>query len=450
LASLPRTSVPEPPIGVNRYLGESREVVVPESDRRQHLYCVGQTGVGKSTLLRSMILGDIAAGRGVAVLDPHGDLFEDLLVRIPEHRWDDIVLLDPTDTAFPVGLNPLECEDDNSRHLVVREMRAIMARLLEDQYPGSAASFAGPMFFLHLEMNLLLTMSRPDDPGTLLEFYEIFQREDYWKKWLPIGIDDAILRRWVKGTLENVNYQQRGSEVVSLGEYVSSKFEDFVFDPRLRLLFGQKRSTIRISEILDEGKILLVNLSRGRLSESNSRFLGMLLMALFQSAASSRVSRPYESRKQFYLFVDEFQSISTDSFAVLLSEARKFGLGLVLANQFVSQIKNEKIMQAVFGNVATLVSFRVGEADATRYLEPLFRPYFDTRDLTNLPNFSACVRTTSGGRVVPPFSIETVPALAAPVPGAADEVRRRSRERYGRPKAEVEAEIERSLQAATD
>lgn len=450
LANLSQSSVLEPPVGTNRHLGQARRVVLPESDRRQHLYCVGQTGVGKSTFLRSMILGDIAAGRGVAVLDPHGDLFEDLLVRIPKHRWDDVVLLDPTDTAFPVGLNPLECGDDDSRHHIVREMRAIMARLLEDQYPGSASSFAGPMFFLHLEMNLLLTMSRRDDPGTLLEFYEIFQRREYWKKWLPLGIDDAILRRWVEVNLDDFDYQSRGSDNLSMGDYVSSKFEDFVFDPRLRLLFGQKHSTIRIREILDEGKILLVNLSRGKLSEASSRFLGMLLMALFQSAASSRGSRPYETRKQFYLYVDEFQSISTDSFAVLLSEARKFGLGLVLANQFVSQIKNEKIMQAVFGNVATLVSFRVGEADATRYLEPLFRPYFDSRDLTNLPNWNACVRTTSDGKVVPPFSIETIPDQAVLVPGAAAEVKRRSRERYGRPRSEVEAEIERSLSPATD
>ncbi len=445
-----RAAPEEMPIGVNRTLGRSTEVFLTDADRRQHVYCVGQTGVGKSTLLRSLILGDIAAGRGVAVIDPHGDLFEDLLERIPKHRWDDVVLLDPTDSDFPVGLNPLECSDGDTRHRIAREMRAIMARLLEDQYPGYVGNVAGPMFFLHLEMNLLLTMSRPDDPGTLVEFYEIFQRKDYWKKWLPLAIDDSILRRWVEVTLKKVDYLTRGSEHLTLGEYVSSKFEDFVFDPRLRLIFGQKRSTIRIPEILDERKIFLVNLSIGRLSEANSRFLGMVLMALVQTAIYARASRSAAERTPFHLYVDEFQSISTDSFSVLLSEARKYGLGIVLANQFISQIKNEKIMQAVFGNVATLVTFRVGEADATKHLEPLFRPHFDVRDLTNLPNWQAYVRTTSGGAVVPPFRIETLQDSMPPIVGAAEEIRKLSRAKYGRSKEKVSREVELSVRKSEE
>lgn len=198
------------------------------------------------------------------------------------------MILDPTDMEHPVGLNPLECQDPSGRHLLVREIKAIMTRLLEDTYHHKASEFAGPVFYQHMQMNLLLAMSRPEDPGTLLEFYEIFQRRDYWERWLPLAGDDPMLKRWVEVNLPSADYTKRGSENTTMGEYLSSKFEDFVFDPGLRLLFGQKRSTIRLRHIIDTRKILLVNLAKGRLSEPNSRFLGMLLISMIQAAASSR------------------------------------------------------------------------------------------------------------------------------------------------------------------
>ena len=432
-------------IGENWYLGTSQQVFLTEKDRRQHLYIVGQTGTGKTTLLKTMIVADMEAGRGLAVIDPHGDLFDELLSRIPQNRLDDVVILDPTDTDFPVGLNMLECSDERQRYFVVREMRAIMERLIRDQYEHAAVEFAGPIFYQHMQMNMLLAMSNPDDPGTLLEFYEIFQHERYWRRWLPLGWKEPQLERWTEQTLPNINYTERYRDGMSWGEYLSSKFEDFVFDPKLRLIFGQKRSSIDLRRIMDEGKILLVNLAKGELTEANARFLGMVLMAKVMTAAMSRTELPAEERQMFYLYVDEFQSLATQSFVLLLSEARKFGLSLTLANQFVSQIKDERIVQAIFGNVGTLVAFRVGQADAN-LLEPYFAPFFDQFDLSNLPNWHACVKTTVDGEMIPPFTLRTILLPPPTNPQIAERARALSRRRYGRPHKEVEEEIRRSLE----
>jgi hypothetical protein len=436
-------------LGENRYLGIPQPVHMLARDRRQHVYVVGQTGTGKTTLLRTMILADMAAGNGLAVIDPHGDLFQDLLYYLPKARWADVVLLDPTDMEFPVGLNLLECADEHTRHFVVRELRAIMERLIEDQYQYKAAEYAGPVFYQHMQMNMLLAMSNPHDPGTLLEFYEIFQQRHYWKRWRPLRWHDPQLERWMRQSLPNIDYTKRGSENATWGEYLSSKFDDFVFDPMLRLIFGQKRSTIDLRQIMDSGKILLVNLAKGELAEANARFLGMVLMAKILAAAMARVDQPVHQRRVFYLYVDEFQSLATQSFVTLLSEARKFGLGLVLANQFVSQIKDERIVQSIFGNVGTLISFRVGRADA-ELLAPQFTPLFDFYDLANLPNWQACMKTTVGGQVVPPFTLHTLAPADQPDPTTAHNVRQRSRRAYGRPRAQVEAEIARSLGLAAE
>lgn len=433
-------------LGANRYLGVPLEARLLEVDRRQHCYLIGQTGVGKTTLLQAMALGDIAAGRGIALIDPHGDLFEEIVGSIPPSRRDDVVVFEPTDVDFPVGLNLLECASDEDRYFVVREMRGMMARLIGDFYPGKAAEYAGPIFYQHMQMNMLLAMSDPAFPGTLLEFYEIFQHKDFWRRWRPLRWRDPLLVRWARNNMPAMDYTRRNSESATYGEYLSSKFDDFVFDPRLRLIFGQRRSTIDLAEIMSQGKILLVNLAKGQLSEANARFLGMLLMAKIQAAAMARIRIPSAERRPFYVYVDEFQALATDSFVLLLSEARKFGLGLVLANQFASQIEDRRIREAIFGNVGTIISFRVGQADA-ELLEPLFVPYFDRLDLANLPNWQACVRTTVRGQNVPAFTLETVRPPTAADSGVAYDVRQRSRQRYARSRAAVEEEIAVSLGA---
>ncbi len=386
------------------------------------------------------------AGKGLAVIDPHGDLFHELLQLIPEHRWDDVVLLDPTDIEFPVGLNFLECRKESERHFVVRQMKAIIERLTLDQYGAASTEWMGPSFFQHMQMNRLLVMSDSEHPGTLLEFYELFQHKEFWKRWLPLKWSDQMLERWVAKNLPGIDYTHRpkGETSCTFGEYLSTKFDDFVFDPRLRRMFGQRRSTIDFRTIMDEGKILLVNLAKGDLSEANSRFLGMALMARIQAAAMSRISLPPEKRRTFYLYVDEFQSLATENFLVMLSEARKFGVGLVLANQFVSQIKDERIMQSVFGNAGTVVSFRVGQEDA-QILEPRFTPHFDRFDLTNLPNWQACVKATVDGNVTTPFTLHTLPPPQPTNPRQPQRLRKMSRKKYAKPRDQVDFEIVLSL-----
>lgn len=431
-------------LGQNRYLGMPHEVFLPEKDRRQHMYAIGQTGTGKTTFLKTLIKADMEAGNGLAVIDPHGDLFDELLAMIPPERVDDVVVFDPMDDAFPVGLNMLECTDESQRHFIVREMRAIMERLIDDQYDSKASEYAGPVFYQHMQMNMLLAMSNPEDPGTLLELYEIFQHKDYWRHWLPLKWTESQLSRWVDTTLPQLDYTERHSEGLTFGEYISSKFDDFVFDPRLRAIFGQKRSTINFREIMDDGKILLVNLAKGDLTEANARFLGMVLMAKIQAAAMERSNIPVHERRMFYLYVDEFQSIATENFTLMLSEARKFGLGLTLANQFLSQIKDQRIIQSVFGNVGTVASFRVGHEDA-KLLEPHFLPDFDTRDLTNLPNWTACIKTTVSGQVVSPFTLNTVASDESTDSEKRAVVLEASRKKYGRPAKDVAREIEESF-----
>jgi hypothetical protein len=425
--------------------GVERPVCLSEKDLRQHVYIVGQSGTGKTTLLRSMILGDIANHKGVAVIDPHGDLYDELLGLIPKDRVEDVVLLDPLDMAFPVGFNLLACEDLSQRIFVAREIKAIMHRLLHDTFGQVSNHYIGPIFYKHVQMNLLLAMSNPANPGTLLEFYQIFQSDDYWKKWLPLKWDEPLLENWVEEVLPRINYTYRPrTDNVSMGEYVGSKFDDFVLDPRLQLIFGQKESTIDLGEIMDSGKILLINLAKGMLGESTAQFLGLIIMAKFQSEILARGQQKIEDRKPFTLYVDEFQSLATENFGLLLSEARKFGISLVLANQFITQIKDNRIMDAVFGNVGTMLSFRVGKDDAVR-LEPQFSPQFTQHELANLPNWTACIKTTVEGQNVPPFNLQTIRPEGQPDPERRELVVTEARLKYGRPVAEVREIIKGSL-----
>ncbi len=437
-------------IGQNNYMGQHQPVFLSEPDRLQHTYVMGQTGTGKTTLLKTMILQDIEAGRGVAVVDPHGDLFRELLQQIPAHRREDVVILDPMDTEFPVGLNLLECESEEDRYFVVREFRGIMERLIFDQYGDKSTEWLGPSFFQHMQMNLMLVMSNPDNPGTLIDFYNIFQSKNHWKRWLPLHWSDTRLRTWVEKILPNIDYLRRGLDShPTWGEYLSTKFEDFVFDPKLRMIFGQKHSTIRIREIMDQGKILLVNLAKGQLAEPNARFLGMILLAKIQAAAMARSHVLKAKRRPFYLYVDEFQSVATENFVMLLSEARKFGVSLTLANQFLSQIKDKRIQQAICGNVGTQICFRVGREDA-ELIEPQFAPFFDKYDLANLHNRNAYVRTTVDGKSVNPFTLETTLPPQPTAEATGREIIQASRLKYGRAKMEVEKQLTANLEPSVD
>jgi hypothetical protein len=427
-------------LGTSVEAGAGRPVRIETQDRLRHAYLVGQTGTGKSTMLQTMILDDIRSGRGLCLLDPHGDLYRSIVGRIPDERVSDVILVDPTDVDHPVGINLLEFDEESQRHFIVQEFTSIVTRLMRDTIGDAVNTMMGPMFFQHVRMNLLLVMSDPDRPGTMLDFYRIFQKKDYWKKWLPLRLGDPILTDWVDNVLPRVDYGQQGSEGASMGSYVSSKFESFIFDPMLRNIFLQQRSSVRFREAMDTGKIILVNLAKGELSEANSRFFGMVIMAKLQAAAMSRSIVPSSQRSPFYLYIDEFQSIATENFVSLLSEARKFGLGLVLANQFVAQLDNEKIMSSVFGNVGALVSFRLGNTDAER-MEKETAPFLGRQDFLNLPNWHAYMAPIIDGSSVPPFVVHTIREDSAWSADVALQVAAASRSSYGRNRAAVEESV---------
>lgn len=409
----------------------SRQTVrISPQDRRRHVYAVGQTGTGKSTLLKRMIIDDMRNGEGLCLIDPHGDLFGEVLERVPESRRDDVVILDPTDEEYPIGLNLLETTDSRQRHFVAQELYQIIHTLTVDEFGSYGLSTMGPAFAQQVRMNALLVMSDPDLPGTLMDLYGIFTQPDYWQNWRHAGMSDPQLYRWLE-TLKRIDYLRMGSDnSVSWGQYVGSKLEPLVFDPRLQIILGQRRSSLNLREIMDSGKILLVNLAKGELADANARFLGMALMCRFYSAAMSRIAIPESQRRNFNLYVDEFQSLATETFVTLLSEARKFGVSLVLANQFLSQVENRRIRDAIFGNVGTIVSFRVGHEDAA-LLEPRFLPLVCKSDLVYQPNWSAYVSMLINGQAAAPFSIATLLPDGPPATERAAAIRAQSRVKYG-------------------
>jgi hypothetical protein len=432
-------------IGVNRYQGITQPVCLLNDDRRRHIYIIGQTGTGKTTLLQTMILHDIREGHGVCVVDPHGDLFRQLLGKIPKERTGDVIVIDPSDTDYPIGLNLLECDSPEQRFFVAHEVSEIITRLVEDEYGTAAGQMMGPLFHQHTRMNLLLIMSDPEDPGTLLQFYTIFQEDDFWRRWLPLKWDDPVLKRWVEKVLPAQDYTGVGSDNLSLGDWIASKFGGLLFDPQLRLIFGQRRSTVNFAQAMNEGKIVLVNLSKGMLGITNARFFGMVLLTKLYAEAMKRAKLPENRRRDFFIYVDEFHAVATQAFVNLLSEGRKFGVNLVLANQFMTQIRDSRIMDSILGNAGTLICFRLGLEDAER-LEKEFLPVFTRLDLMNLPNWTACIRTLRGGQRVKPFTIQTEPDVTPYDEYQARKVRETSRHRYGRPRAKVEEEIRQSLE----
>ncbi len=427
-------------LGVSRAGGPPQEVRVGGADRLRHVYVVGQTGTGKTTLLKSMLLDDIASGEGVCLIDPHGDLFTEILDRIPAARAGDVVVLDPSDMEAPVGINLLEWREPGQRRLIAQEMVGIISRLIADDYGTQAGMMTGPVFFQHLRMGLLLVMSDPACPGTLMDVYRVFGSNLGWKSWMPLKVEDPDLKLWVDEVMTSTRYANATSDGPTMGAYVNSKLEGFVFDPRVKGIFGQRHTTVDFRALMDERKILLVNLAKGLLTEATSRFLGMIVLGKLMSAAMSRVTVAERNRPPFHIYVDEFQSMATESFISMLSEGRKFGVGLVLANQFVSQVKEERITGAVFGNVGTIVAFRAGAPDAEK-LENYFSPTFTRASLTTLPNHNAVIATLVHGESVPPFSLETVLNQTPADRRRAASIRAASRSRWGRPRAQVEREL---------
>ena len=418
-------------LGESVFRGERKRVYVTDDDRRRHVYTVGQTGTGKSTFLANMIIEDIRHGRGVAMIDPHGDLVETVLGHIPENRVDDVIVFDPGDISHPLGMNMLDYNFDRpeERTFIVNEMQSIFNKLFPPETMG-------PMFEQYMRNALLLLMEdAPNEPTTLIEIPRIFTDAEYRARKLARIHNPVVIDFWQKEAIK------AGGEasLANMTPYITSKFNNFISNDYMRPIIGQPKSAFNFRTVMDEGKILLVNLSKGRIGDINAGILGMVVAGKVLMAALSRVDPPeHEKRRDFSLFIDEFQNFTTDSIATILSEARKYGLNLTMAHQFIAQL-TEKIRDAVFGNVGTQVDFRVGAQDA-EFLVKQFEPVFSQNDLLNIDNYNAYVKLLIKGQTSKPFNIRTLPIPQGNRELAAA-LKERSRTRYGADRAEIEEGI---------
>ncbi len=419
-------------LGKSVFRGISKPVFIGKSDRQRHMYIIGKTGTGKSEFLKQMIMQDIKNGEGLAVIDPHGDLIEDILQLMPPERAEDVILFDPSDLDQPLGFNMLEAQNEQQKHLVVTSVIGLMYKLFDPNKTG----IIGPRFE-HAVRNAMLTcMYQPG--ATFMEVVRALTDQNFVQELLPKVEDPVIRRYWTDQIAQTSDFHK--SEVL---DYIVSKFGRFVTNKMIRNIIGQSESAFNFRQAMDSQKILLINLSKGKIGEENSSFLGLVLVPKILVAAMSRQDMPMDQRKDFFLYVDEFQNFATPDFAQILSEARKYRLNLIVANQFVGQME-EEVKNAIFGNVGTIASFRVGVTDAN-YLQHEFQPTFQEADLINIDRFNCYMRTIVGGEPVPPFSLDTTKDIAAEAaqkdPRVAELVKELSRLKYGRNVQVVEAEI---------
>jgi len=417
-------------LGKNIFRGQEVDVRIQKDDRRRHLYFIGQTGTGKSSALGGLIAQDILAGEGVGVIDPHGDLIEKMLGLIPPNRAEDVVLIDPSDLERPVGLNMLEYDPrfPEQKTFIVNELINIFDKLYDLKTTG------GPIFEQYTRNALLLLMDDPATQATLMEVPKVLA-DKLFRTSLLVKCKNPVVKDFWEKEAEKAGGEAALQNIVP---YITSKFNVFIANDYMRPIIGQTKSTINYREVIDGKKILLVNLSKGRLGDINSNLLGMINIGKLLMAAFSRIDMPEEQRQDFFLYIDEFQNFATESIATILSEARKYRLNLTIAHQFIGQLL-DKIKNAVFGNIGSLIAMRVGAEDA-EFLVKQFEPVFDKNDLINIDNFNAYVKLLINGATSSPFNIKFYP----PQKGDAEiakSIRQLSRLKYGREKNSVEAEI---------
>ncbi len=424
-------------VGFSRFRGETKEVRITDDDRRRHMYIIGQTGTGKSNFLSNMIVGDIRRGKGVGVIDPHGDLVDDILSVIPKEREDDVILFDPGNLKMPVGLNMLEYDfsKPEEKTSIVNEMLQIFDKLYDLKTTG------GPMFEQYMRNALLLLMEdAPNEPSTLMEVARVFSDAEFRRRKLERISNPVVRDFWEKEAVK------AGGEAAlqNITPYVTSKFNNFTSNDYMRPIIGQVKSAFNFREIMDSGKILLVNLSKGKVGDLNANLLGMIFVGKILMASLGRADVSESKRKDFYLFIDEFQNFTTDSVSTILSEARKYKLNLTVAHQFIAQL-SEKTRDAVFGNVGSTISFRVGPQDA-EFLVKTFEPVFSVNDLVNIDNYQAYARILINGETSRPFNI-VVPKAERGSESQTEALKEKSYVRYGEPREAVESEIYRRLRA---
>jgi CxxC-x17-CxxC domain-containing protein len=413
------------------FRGNFRTFGIRTNDRRQHTYVIGKTGVGKTNLLKSMALQDIANGDGIAIIDPHGSFVEEVLAQIPERRMQDVIYINPIDMDNPVGFNVLEVPDQKYKHLVASDLMGIFTKIWANVWSARME---------YILNNCVLALL--DTPGsTLLGIPRILVDKDFRSKIIENVKDPVVRSFWVQ-EFESWREQFRNEAIVP----IQNKVGQFLSTAMIRNIVGQEKSSFNVFDIMNQRKILLVNVAKGRVGEDNAKLLGAMLITKIQLAAMERVRIPENERKDFYLYVDEFQNFATQSFASILSEARKYRLNILLAHQYVGQLVSDnstEVRDAVFGNVGTMIVFRVGAADA-EFLENEFLPEFQIQDLVNLPNYNIYIKLMVNGVTSRPFSALTIPAKSIGGEGDSTEIIiANSRKYYSRSRKEVEDEIDR-------
>src|SRR3989338_2693029 len=412
-------------IGETNFRGDRMRFGIKKDDRRRHMYVVGSTGMGKSEFLKSVAIQDIEIGHGVAFIDPHGDPSTELLDYIPEERIKDVIYFDPGDLGFPIAFNAMEKVDFEYRHLVASGLLGVFKKIFGPEV------WSGRMEYI-LNNTILALLEYPD--STLLGINRMLANKDY-RKTVVANLKDPIVKAfWVD---EFAKYADKFATEATAA--IQNKIGQFISNNLIRNIIGQPHSTIDMRKIMDEGKILIVNISRGRVGEDASRLLGALLVTKIQLAAMSRVDIPEHDRRDFFLYVDEFQHFATESFANILSEARKFHLCLIMAHQYIKQME-EPVCDAVFGNVGTIISFRVGAEDA-EFLEKWFAPDFMMSDIVNLGKRNIYLKLMIDGVSSRGFSAATLQRFEKSERTFKDEIIEFSRKTYATPKSEVEKDI---------
>ncbi len=409
--------------GETNFRNARRRFGIKTDDRRRHMYVIGKTGMGKTTLLENLIMSDINAGHGCCYIDPHGDTAENMLDFIPLNRVNDVVYFNPADTDFPVGFNILETDSDAQKPLIASGLMGVFKKIWPDVWSARME---------YILMNCVLALL--DYPGaTLLGINRLLVDKDYRARVVAKIRDPIVKTFWVA---EFTSWSEKyATEAIAP---VQNKVGQFLSSSVIRNIVAQVKSTINLRRIMDDEKILIINLSKGRIGEDNMRLLGGMIVTKIQLAAQERQNIPEKDRRDFYMFVDEFQNFANESFATILSEARKFRLNLIVAHQYIEQL-DEEVIPAIFGNVGTMIVMRVGAADATA-LETEFMPTFTPEDLVNLPKFQFYLKLMVDGVSTPPFSAGSLTPISIRT-GSKDKVIEQSRERYAEPRPSIEEKV---------
>ena len=432
-------------LGNNIYRGDAKPIHIKRDDRRRHFYIIGKSGTGKTTILKTMLKQDLEEGEGVCLIDPHGDLSEGIIPHIPRKRADDVIVFDPGDLERPMGLNILEAYTKEQKEFMAQEALAIFIKMFGEE-------IMGPRLQHYFRNGCLTLMDDEEEGATLIDLPRLFT-DDSWQRYKVNKVKNPVVKAFWEKEMTATGMREKQEMI----PYFSAKFGPFVTNAQIRNIIGQVKSGFDFREVMDQGKVLICNLAKGRVGDLNSQLLGSVMVAKIQMASMSRVDIPEEERKDFYMYVDEFQNFVTESFASILSEARKFRLNLIIAHQYISQItrmagggkgvhEDTTIRDAVFGNVGSMMCFKIGAQDA-EYMAKEFSPIFSEQDLINIANYQAYIKIAIDNATSRGFTMSTVYDPSKGDLEAAEAFRQLSRLKYAREQQFVEREIYRRVGA---